>query len=73
MGVYLLEPNMLKLTQAQMHTLVCTNHKKERKDPIGSWETPQAIKRAALLKEIEIKRELLALEEQLNDYNCISS
>lgn len=73
MGVYLLEPTMLKLTQAQMHTLVCTNHKKERKDPLGSLEIPQAIKRAALLKEIKIKREQLALEKQINDYSCISS
>lgn len=65
MGVYLLEPIMLKLTQAQMHTLVCTNRKKERKDPLGSWETPQAIKRANLLRTIEQKQEQLQLLKEL--------
>ncbi len=44
------------LTAEQMHTLVCTNRKKERKDPRGSWETPQAVKRANLLRTIEQKQ-----------------
>ena len=50
-----------KLTQAQMHTLVCTSRKAEYKDRISSWESPQAIKRAELLRKIEIQRELASL------------
>ena len=46
-----------KLTQAQMHTLVCTFRKSEHKDHISSWESPRAVKRAELLRKIEIKRE----------------
>lgn len=54
------------LTAEQMHTLVCTNRKKERKDPRGSWETPQAVKRANLLRAIEQKQEELQLLKELN-------
>ena len=46
-----------KLTQAQMHTLVCTSRKSEHKDYISSCESPRAIKRAKLLRKIEIQRE----------------
>ena len=53
------------LTAEQMHTLVCTNRKKERKDPKGSWETPQAVKRANLLRTIEQKHEQLRLLKEL--------
>ena len=53
------------LTAEQMHTLVCTNRKKERKDPKGSWETPQAVKRANLLRTIEQKQEQLQLLKEL--------
>lgn len=54
-----------KLTQAQMHTLVCTSRKSEHKDHISSWESPQAIKRAKLLREIEICKEELQLQREL--------
>lgn len=54
------------LTAEQMHTLVCTNRKKERKDPKGSWETPQAVKRANLLRTIEQKQEQLRLLKELD-------
>lgn len=58
-----------KLTQAQMHTLVCTSRKSEHKDYISSWESPQAIKRAELLRKIEIQREERELNQLLNkDY-----
>jgi hypothetical protein len=58
-----------KLTQAQMHTLVCTFRKSEHKDHIGSWESPQAIKRAELLRKIEIQREERELNQLINkDY-----
>ena len=55
-----------KLTQAQMHTLVCTSRKAEYKDRIGSWESPQAIKRAELLRKIEIQREEQELNQLIN-------
>lgn len=54
-----------KLTQAQMHTLVCTSRKAEYKDRISSWESPQAIKRAKLLRGIEIRKEELQLQREL--------
>ena len=54
------------LTAEQMHTLVCTNRKKERKDPRGSWETTQAVKRANLLRTIEQKQEQLQLLKELS-------
>ena len=54
-----------KLTQAQMHTLVCTSRKAEYKDRISSWESPQAIKRAKLLREIEIRKEELQIQREL--------
>ena len=54
-----------KLTQAQMHTLVCTSRKSEHKDYISSWESPRAIKRAKLLHEIEIRKEELQLQREL--------
>ena len=54
-----------KLTQAQMHTLVCTSRKAEYKDRISSWESPQTIKRAKLLREIEIRKEELQLQREL--------
>ena len=58
-----------KLTQAQMHTLVCTSRKSEHKDYISSWESPQAIKRAELLRKIEIQREERELNQLINkDY-----
>ena len=58
-----------KLTQAQMHTLVCTSRKSEYKDYISSWESPQAIKRAELLRKIEIQREERELNQLINkDY-----
>ena len=55
-----------KLTQAQMHTLVCTSRKSEHKDYISSWESPQAIKRAELLRKIEIQREEQELNQLIN-------
>lgn len=54
-----------KLTQAQMHTLVCTSRKAEYKDRISSWESPKAIKRAKLLREIEIRKEELQIQREL--------
>ena len=58
-----------KHTQAQMHTLVCTSRKSEHKDYISSWESPQAIKRAELLRKIEIQREERELNQLINkDY-----
>ena len=54
------------LTQAQMHTLVCTSRKAEYKDRVSSWESPQAIKRAELLRKIEIKREEQELNQLIN-------
>ena len=54
-----------KLTQAHMHTLVCTFHKAEYKDRISSWESLKAIKRAKLLREIEIRKEELQLQREL--------
>ena len=54
-----------KLTQAQMHTLVCTSRKSEYKDRISSWESPKAIKRAKLLRKIEIHKEELQLQREL--------
>ena len=54
-----------KLTQAQMHTLVCTSRKAEHKDRISSWESTKAIKRAELLREIEIRKEELQLQREL--------
>ena len=55
-----------KLTQAQMHTLVCTSRKAEHKDYISSWESPRAIKRAELLRKIEIQREERELNQLIN-------
>ena len=58
-----------KLTQAQMHTLVCTSRKAEYKNCIGSWGSPRAIKRAELLRKIEIQREERELNQLINrDY-----
>ena len=54
------------LTQTQMHTLVCTSRKAEYKDRISSWESPQAIKRAELLRKIEIQREERELNQLIN-------
>ena len=48
-----------------MHTLVCTSCKAEYKDRISSWESPQAIKRAKLLREIEIRKEELQIQREL--------
>ena len=56
-----------KLTQAQMHTLVCTSRKSEHKDRVSSWESPQAIKRAELLRKIEIQREERELNQLINE------
>ena len=56
-----------KLTQAQMHTLVCTSRKAEYKDRISSWESPKAIKRAELLRKIEIQREERELNQLINE------
>ena len=56
-----------KLTQAQIHTLVCTSRKAEYKDRISSWESPQAIKRAELLRTIEARKEELALQRELKE------
>ena len=55
-----------KLTQAQMHTLVCTSRKSKHKDYISSWESPRAIKRAELLRKIEIQREERELNQLIN-------
>ena len=55
------------LTQAQMHTLVCTTRVSERKDSQASWESPQAIKRAELLRTIEARKEELALQRELKE------
>ena len=55
-----------KLTQAQMHTLVCTSRKSEHKDYISSWESPRAIKRAELLRKIEIQHEEQELNQLIN-------
>ena len=55
-----------KLTQAQMHTLVCTSRKAEYEDRIRSWESPQAIKRAELLRKIEVQREERELNQLIN-------
>ena len=52
-----------------MHTLVCTSRKSEYKDRISSWEYPKAIKRAELLRKIEIQREERELNQLINkDY-----
>ena len=55
-----------KLTQAQMHTLVCTHSKSKHKDYISSWKSPMAIKRAELLRKIEIQREEQELNQLIN-------
>ena len=62
-----------KLTQAQIHTLVCTYSKSKHKDYISSWKSPMAIKRAELfrkraelLRKIEIQREERELNQLIN-------
>ena len=55
------------LTQAQMHTLVCTSRASEHRYPQNIWESPQAIKRAKALRTIEARKEQLALQRELRE------